>query len=290
METFEPEHEDPLDIEQHRGDLGGLPVFWREARAPGGGAPVLYLHGVPTHGEDWLPFLERAGGIAPDLPGFGHSGKPAEFDYSIAGYRAFLERFLDLLGVERLSLVVHDWGGVGLALAQTAPERVERLVVINCVPLLPGYRWHRLARAWRRPGLGEAVMGLTSRRTFRLISREARVAPGPMPDAFVDSVWGSFDHGTQRAILRLYRSAPSEALADAGRDLGEIRCPALVLWGQEDPYIPTSFAHDYAAHLGGPTQVEIVPGAGHWPWIDRPEVIGTVVGFLAGGEDDPSER
>ena len=261
--------------------MAGLPLFWYERDASERRPPVLYLHGVPTNADDWLPFLERTGGLAPDLPGFGRSGKPAEFDYSIDGYGRFLEAFLDHVGVERFSMVVHDWGSVGLALAQAAPQRIERLVVINGVPLLPGYRWHRIARIWRTPLLGELAMGLSTRRAFKRLSGEALVREGPAPEAFVDRVWDHFDHGTQRAILRLYRSAPGDVLARAGGRLAEVHCPALVLWGVGDPYLPAGFAEAYADALGGPTRLELMEGAGHWPWLDRPEVVDTVARFLA---------
>jgi pimeloyl-ACP methyl ester carboxylesterase len=230
------------------------------------------------------------GGIAPDLPGFGRSGKPAGFDYSIGGYERFLRELLEHLEVDRFSLVVHDWGGVGLALAQAAPDRLERLVIVNCVPLLPGYRWHRVARIWRTPLIGELSMGLTTRPLFRLLSREARVAPGPMPEAFVESAWRRFDHGTQRAILRLYRSAPPDVLEAAGDRLDAIASPALVLWGEQDPYVPAAFATAYADRLGGPVDLELLPDAGHWPWIDRPEAIDRVVRFLLDQEAEPSRR
>lgn len=291
MESVESlEAEDPSEVEEREAEIGGVPVFWRERRAPQGHAPTLFLHGVPTHGEDWLPFLERTGGIAPDLPGFGRSGKPDGFDYSIAGYGRFLSELLDFLGVDRFSLVVHDWGAVGLALAQEAPARIERLVIVNCVPFLPGYRWHRAAQIWRTPVLGELSMGLTTRPLFRLLSREARVAPGPMPAAFVESVWRRFDHGTQRAILRLYRSAPPEVLEAAGERLAAITSPALVLWGEQDPYIPASFATEYAERLGGVVDLELLPEAGHWPWIDLPETIDRVVRFLLDERAEPSRR
>ena len=68
--------------------LGGpIPVFWRSAPATGGGATPLYLHGVPTSSDDWVPFLERTGGIAPDLPGFGRSGKPGYLELHDGGVR-----------------------------------------------------------------------------------------------------------------------------------------------------------------------------------------------------------
>jgi len=121
------------DVTDHTGDLDGLPVFWRSAPPSSeddGRAPVLYLHGVPTSSDDWvglrerhmsrpwwrrwwrpkrstddwveLPkykvgFLERSGGLAVDLPGFGRSGKPGNLKYTIEEYAQFLERFLILL-------------------------------------------------------------------------------------------------------------------------------------------------------------------------------------------------
>ena len=188
---------------EHSAQVAGLEVHYRQA----GDAPILYLHGVPTHSYDWVPFLERTGGIAPDLPGFGKSAKPGDFDYSIKGYDRFLEAFVDQLGLERFSLVVHDWGSVGLALAQRLPERVERLVVFSVVPFLPGFRWHRVARGWRTPGVGELLMGATTRWGLR---RE-------LPAELADHAWDAFDHGTQRAILKLYRSAPPRRARPGGR-------------------------------------------------------------------------
>jgi pimeloyl-ACP methyl ester carboxylesterase len=255
-------------------------MFVRQAEPTGGGAPTLYVHGNPTSSDDWLPFLDRTGGIAPDLPGFGRSGKPAHFDYSIEGYSDALEALLAQLGVERYSLVVHDWGGAALGLAQRAPERLERLVIIDSVPLLPGYRWHRYARIWRTPLLGELFMGSSSRWALRQMSKEWLAAPGAAPDELLDRIWSHFDHGTQRAILKLYRSAPPSVLARAGDRLGEVRCPALVIWGEGDPFIPASFARGFADALGGDTRVEILQAARHWPWLDEPSTIDTVAGFL----------
>lgn len=271
---------DPAAISEHTEHIAGIPVYWRSAA--GAGTPVLYVHGVPMSSDLWPAFLGRTGGLAPDLPGFGRSAKRADWPYSIEGYRGFLASFLHHLGVDRYRLVVHDWGGVGLALAQAAPERVERLVVLNTVPLLPGYRWHRLARIWRTRGLGELFMGATTRWGLRQISREANTTPGTLPPEVVDSVWAHFDQGTQRAILRLYRSAPPEALAAAGSGLDRIEAPALILWGTQDPYIPTRFAHDYAARLPN-AELELVEDAGHWSWLDQPRVIDRVAEFLGDG-------
>jgi len=274
-----------LEVSDHHGEIDGLPVFWRGATAldsVDGAAVPLYLHGVPSNCDEWTEFLRRGGGLAVDLPGFGRSGKPGYLKYTIDEYDRFIERFLDEVGVQRVQLVVHDWGAVGLAFAQRLPERVERLTIINAVPFLPGYRWHRTARLWRTPGVGELVMGTSNRFTLRLASRESNAAPGPMPDAWLDSVLEHFDQGTQRAILRLYRSSPSDVLAAAGAHLGALDAPALVVWGMRDPYIPARFASEYARALPHAELVELAD-AGHWPWIDRPDVIDRVVDFLSAG-------
>jgi pimeloyl-ACP methyl ester carboxylesterase len=261
------------------GAHGGLPVFWRSAPSSGAAAPTLYLHGVPTNSDDWLPFLERSGGLAPDLPGFGRSGKPEYLKYTIDEYADFIERFLDMLDIQRVRMLVHDWGAVGLAFAQAHPERVERLVVTNAVPFLPAYEWHRTARLWRTPLLGEIAMGATTRRLMRRSTREANVCPGPLPEAWIDSVMDHFDQGTQRAILRLYRSSPSEVLARAGGQLSRLEMPSLVLWGLADPYIDKRFAREYARILPNSELVELAD-AGHWWWLDRPDAIERVTDFL----------
>lgn len=267
------------DVTPHHGELAGEPVFWLEA-GDAGEAPVLYVHGVPTSADEWTSFLERTGGIAPDLPGFGRSGKRGDGDYTMHRYGPWLQTFLADRGVDRFRLVVHGWGGVGLLLAQLDPARVERIVIMNSVPLLPGYRWHRVARAWRRAVVGELLMGTINRFTIGAITRESNVKKGKLPQEWIDSVAAHFDLGTQRAILRLYRSADPEALAAAGAGLGTLTCPTLVLWGDADPYIAPSFADAFGAAIPG-AEVVHLPDAGHWPWLDRPDVIDTVATFLA---------
>ena len=272
-----------LEIQSHTSELDGQLVYWREGATPDDRCPVLYVHGVPTSSDEWTDFLQRTGGLAPDLQGFGRTSKRGDLDFSIGGIDHFIERFLDDRAVDRVRLVVHDWGAAALAFAQRCPQRIERVVIINAVPLLPGYRWHRIARIWRTPGLGEFAMGLTSRWTFKQISREANVTKGPLPDALVRSVASHFDQGTQRAILKLYRSSDPEVLAAAGANLASITAPALVVWGKEDPYIAPAFAEAYATALPN-ARARIVDGAGHWPWLDVPSLIEEIVTFL----DEPN--
>jgi pimeloyl-ACP methyl ester carboxylesterase len=261
--------------------IDGVRVFYRQVA--GEGTPTVYCHGNPTHGEDWVPFMQRGGpAIAIDMPGWGRSDRPdaARFDYSMHGLSAFLERCLDELGVGRRKLVVHDWGSLALIGAQRRPDLVERLVVVNVVPLLPGYHWHWVAQVWRRRPLGELANATTTKFSMALLMRQAHGDRTPMPPEFVDMVWRHWDKGTRDATLALYRHADPDRLADAGRNLSRLTCPSLVLWGDRDLYLPTKFAEAHVAVLPD-SQVQIVKGAGHWPWIDDPSVIEDVVNFVS---------
>ena len=268
-------------IEESELVVDGVRVFYR--RVAGEGTPIVYCHGNPTHGEDWLPFLERGGGpaVAIDMPGWGRSERPdpARFDYSMYGLSAFLERCLEQLGIGRRKLVIHDWGCLALIGAQRRPELVEKLVVINAIPLLPGYRWHWVAQIWRRRGLGELANATTTKASMGLIMRQLSGDRRAMPPQFIDKIWRHLDHGTNEATLALYRHADPDRLALAGKDLNRLACPALVLWGANDPFIRPRFAEAYAAALPD-AQLELVDGAGHWPWIDDARVIDDVLSFI----------
>ena len=103
---------------------------------------------------------------------------------------------------------------------------------------------------------------------------------GGLPRGFPDRAWAEIDRGTKRAILRLYRSMPEAAMAREGRSLDRIRCPALVVWSTEDPYIGAEFGPAYADALGGEVEVEVYENGGHWLWLDRPDVIDRVARSL----------
>lgn len=195
------------------------------------------------------------------------------------GLSAFLDRCLEELGIEEHKLVVHDWGSLALIGAQRHPEKVERLVVINVIPLLPGYRWHWVAQVWRRRPLGEIANATTTRSSMSLLMRQARGDRTPMPPEFIDMVWRHWDKGTSQATLALYRDADPPRLAAAGEDLNKLTCPSLVLWGDRDPYLPTKFAQAHAQTLPN-AKLEILKGAGHWPWLDDPTVVDQVLNFL----------
>jgi pimeloyl-ACP methyl ester carboxylesterase len=262
-----------VPVDQHTITLDGSPVFYRSA--PWIGTPVLYLHGIPTSSDDWTAFLERTGGVAPDLPGFGRSGKGGHLDYTLDGLATFVARLLSQLELQRVRLVAHDWGaGAGLVFAQREPERIERLVLCDALPLLEGFRWPRVARLLRRPLVGELAMGSTSRAILARTLRRACARPDAWSDAALDAVWNQFDQGTQRAILRLHR-----ATDPAPADLASLRMPALVIWGENDPWFDAEFADAYAERLPDAT-AQRIPDAGHWPWLDQPDVIARIASFV----------
>ncbi len=267
-----------MRVDEHTIEVAGSPVFYRSASASG--TPALYLHGIPTSSDDFVPFLERGGGIAPDLIGFGRSTKAGNLDYTLESQADFVEGLLAALELDRVQLVLHDWGAAGgLIFAQRHPERVQRLVLIDALPLLEGFDWPRQGRLWRRPVLGELAMGSVGRRLLARTLRQAGVSQDAWSQERIDAVWEQFDQGTQRAILRLHRDAGEPQLAAAGAGLERLRMPALVVWGEADPWFPVTYGEAYAARLPN-AELRRIPDAGHWPWLDQPSVIELVTAFL----------
>jgi pimeloyl-ACP methyl ester carboxylesterase len=259
-------------------ELASQPVLVR--RAGDDPVPVLYLHDAPGSSEDLVALLERTGGIAFDLAGFGRSGKRGDLDFTPTGLARFVGDVVETLGVPRVRLCGHGWGGaVGLLWAMEDPARVERLCLIDAVPLLPGLEWHRWARAWRSRLLGEVAVGLMTRPVLRALVRGASAPASPAPRLLAPSLHATFDQGSQRALLRLYRAADPDELAALGRRLGTLSAPALVLWGARDSWLAPDFAEAYAGALPDATW-EVRPDAGHWPWLDDPGALERIVSFL----------
>lgn len=264
-------------------DAGGIETFVRER--PGAGTPVVFWHGVPNTSGMWTKFLERVSGpaYAADMPGFGCSARPdpARFDGSFDSLARWAGDVVEALGLKRYSVVVHDWGAIGLLAASRHAERIERLVAFNAVPFEHDYRWHWVAGVWRRRRLGEFFNAGAPRLRFasKLVFRQARPGFRAMPGPFIDDCLDPWDAGTSRAILALYRSADPALLGDRGSAIESLRAPSLVFWGTADPYLPVAFAPRLAARLGGAELVRC-SDAGHWPWIDRPDLIDRAVDFL----------
>ncbi len=270
----------PRPVEEHTIELAGAPVFYRRAPATSDAATPIYLHGIPTSSDDWSALLEQAGGLAPDLMGFGRTSKAGHLDYTLSGLADFLGRLLTRLDIDRVTIVGHQWGAAaGLVFAQRDPGRVRRIVLCDPLPLTGGFKWPPPVTLFRRRGVGELVMGSTPRWLFGRTLRRGCANPDVFSERRVNSVWEQFDQGTQRAILRLHRATSEHDLAEAGAGLDSLQLPALAVWGEQDPWLPPAFAEAYGHRLPQAT-VHRVPDAGHWPWLERPEVAERIAEFI----------
>lgn len=245
---------------------------------------VVFVHGNPGPKEDWVGLMERLDpgvrAFAPDMPGYGAADRPRDFEYTVDGYARHLDGLLAAAGIDRAHLVLHDFGGPwGLRWAADHLERVASLTLVNTGVLL-GYRWHKFARIWQTPGLGELFMAMASRSMLkRMLNAEN---PVPFPEEFIDRIHRNSDRGNRRAVLKLYRASRnvadmSQALADLlrPRDL-----PALVVFGAGDPYIPARYA-EVQRQIFPRAEVHVLDRCGHWPFIDDVDrVAALMVPFL----------
>jgi pimeloyl-ACP methyl ester carboxylesterase len=243
---------------------------------------VVFVHGNPGPKEDWEDLLTRtadfARAVAPDMPGYGAADKPPDFDYTADGYARHLAGILDQLGIDRVHLVMHDFGGPwGLLWAVQHPEAFASATLINTGVLLD-YRWHRLARIWRVPALGEAFMASTTKPAFRvLLSRDNPRLPPPAGERLYEAMRG---WGTKRAVLKLYRATPASAMGALRDPLRALERPALVVWGTEDAYIPWKQAERQRESFPS-AEVALLEGLGHWPFLEDPaRVAEHVIPFL----------
>jgi len=262
----------------------GIQAPLLEAGPPQAAEAAVFVHGNPGSSFYWEDLLGRVGefgrAVAFDLPGFGRADKPADFDYTVAGYARHLGLALEQLGIRGAHLVLHDFGGpFGLTWAAAHPDQFRSATLID-TGVLPGYRWHYLARIWRTPLLGELFQASTTRAGFRLVLKHGN--PRPLPAAFVDRLYDDYDRDTRRAVLRLYRATNdpaglAEHLAAALRPLGR---PALVLWGKHDPYIDYRYA-ERQREVFPQAEVVVLEQSGHWPFADDAEAVARhVVPFL----------
>jgi len=246
------------------------------------GEAVVFVHGNPGAGGDWEPLMTRvaefATVVAPDMPGFGGADKKGDQDYTLAAYGAHLGGLIDQLGIGTVHLVAHDFGGpFALTWAAANPGKVASVTLINTGVLLD-YKWHRLARVWRTPVAGELLMRTTTRRVARFVIRHDN--PG-LPKQWANRI---AEHllppGTKRAVLRLYRSTGREDMDALVEPLRARDPDTLVVFGAADVYIPVEQAARQQ-RVFPRARVEILPGVGHWAWLEQPDqVAGFVVPFL----------
>jgi pimeloyl-ACP methyl ester carboxylesterase len=248
-------------------------------RRGGAGPVLLLLHGIGDSSRNWVPamrVLQRSYTVlAPDLPGHGSSSNPLG-DYSLGSHASSMRDLLDLLSIERVTVVGQSFGGgVAMQFAYQFPGRCERLVLVDAgglgrevtwilrlatVPaaeyvmpvLFPGFagRWgDPVARFLRERGIGTARAAEVWRSYRTLTDRGNRAA-------FVRTARAVIDPGGQSvcAVNRLYLVA---------------QMPVLIVWGDQDKIIP--LGHAVRAHQTIPaSRLEVMQGAGHAPHVEHP--------------------
>jgi pimeloyl-ACP methyl ester carboxylesterase len=246
---------------------------------------VLFVHGNPGSHSDWTALVDAAGAhgraVAFDMPGFGKARLPVGFEVHVGSYATFIDEALAELGIERVHLVVHDFGGpFGLVWALQHPDRWASVVLLN-IGVAPGYQWHSMAKRWRTPILGELIQAWIPRSGWRRAMQ--RSSPRGLPRGFVDKMYDDYNRETRRTVLALYRATPDpgKVAAEMGAALAALHKPALVVWGAKDPFIGVQFA-ERQREFFDVQQLEILPESSHWPFQDDPErVRELILPFLA---------
>ncbi len=267
-------------LERHEVDDATIAV-----RRFGSGPALVLIHGFPVHGFTWralLPQLaERHTCFVLDLPGLGDSGWSAATDFSFTGQARRLSPLLRKLGIERFSLLAHDTGAtVARLVALAEPARIAKLALINTE--IPGHRppWIPLYQKLTRvPGAAAVFRVLLQRDWFvrsgmgfgafysdrRLFDDRTRLAP------YLDPVLAS---SQRMAGMLLYLRGPEWSVVDALRTRhAEIKCPVLLLWGEDDVTFPAVIAEPMTAQFGGPTSFLRIPHTSLMPHEERPDVV-----------------
>jgi len=241
----------------------------------GDAPPVVFIHGLGGNWQNWLENLPRVAegrrALALDLPGFGESAMPTA-KLSISGYARILDAWLDRLGVGHVAAVGNSMGGfIAAELAIRYPERVERLALVAAAGI-------SITNLRRRPAMTVAratmVIGaLTASRSRAIIARERlrHIVISPIirhptliaPDLLFEVMQGSGKPGYIDALDAL-------TSYDFRDRIGEIRAPALIVWGREDVLVPVNDADEYERLIPSSRQI-VMDDTGHTPMLERPE-------------------
>lgn len=250
----------------------------------GRGAPVLFLHGLGASMYAWrrnLAAVAAAGFrvIAFDNRGFGLSDKPPA-PYDNAAYARLAIALMDSLRLTDAVLVGHSMGGaIAAQVAIEYPPRVRGLVLVGSAGL--GAREPLLFRVARWPVLGAAALALRGRGFTARLLRSTYFDPGKVTEADVDQYYAPVaqpEYGRAlRGVLQQFRFTALEGRLD------RIAAPTLVLWGEEDRWVPMGLGRALAAGIARSAFVS-VPRAGHSVQEEAPdEVNHLVIRFLKDG-------
>jgi pimeloyl-ACP methyl ester carboxylesterase len=273
-----------VDGVEHRWlEVGGVRLHVAEA---GAGEPVVLLHGWPQHWYLWRdvigPLAARYRVICPDLRGFGWSQAPrGRYDKeTLAGDVIAL---IEGLGLERVRLAGHDWGGlVGFLTCLRRPDLVERFLVLNMIHPWPKLDPRTLLDFWRplhayvlsTPVVGERLLRhspATVRGLLQLAARSGTFTP-PELDAFADPLT---EPARARATVALYRAFVTRelpALVGGRYADARLRTPTLLLFGTDDLAITQRALRGFEHHADD-MELELVPGVGHFIVDERPKLV-----------------
>lgn len=254
----------------------------RRAYVVAGEGPVLLLlHGLGCDHTTWAPVVQALARthtvIAPDLLGHGASAKPRA-DYSVGGYANGMRDLLTVLGVDKVTVVGHSFGGgVAMQFAYQFPERTERLVLVasgglgpEVTPFIraittPGF--HQAVGALMLPGVRHAVVG--SLRALGQVPTSHTRDLSEIAD-ILETFRDPRARAAVRHVVRHVVDWHGQVVTMADRAYLTEAMPMLVVWGTEDHVIPASHAANAAA-LAPRARIELVPDAGHFPHKDHPE-------------------
>jgi deazaflavin-dependent oxidoreductase (nitroreductase family) len=228
----------------------------------GAGDPVLLLHGFPVTRALWAgvaPRLAEAGHrvLAPDLVGYGESEPAPGLGVGMASQARWMLELLDRLGIARAAVVAHD---VGTAAAQLmlvrAPERIRALVLMDGVH---GREWAMEAVA--------SIQAWDPQQASRLAPVLVRRLGRPLRGLL--AVYEGEEGG--RRLIRAARDLDPGETAGLQDALAARRVPALVLWGDRDPFFPVDTVARPLAELLG-ADLRVLPG-GHFLPLDAAEAV-----------------
>lgn len=265
-------------------------------------APVaLFLHGNPTSSHIWrniLPLVAPvARCIAPDLIGFGRSGKP-DIAYRFFDHVRYLDALIEELGISSAYLVAQDWGtALAFHLAACRPAFVRGLAFMEFIRPMPTWEdFHQAEtarqtfRKFRTQGDGEAMI-------LEANAFVERVLPGGIMRTLSDDEMAPYrapfpTPDSRRPVLALPRELPIagepadvyEALRSAHASLKASAYPKLLFAGEPGAIVAPEFAETFAASLKHCALVRLGPGL-HYLQEDHPDAIGrSVAGWIAGIE------
>lgn len=259
--------------------VGGVDMHYVEV---GSGPVLLLLHGLGASTFSFrrlLPLLApHMRAIAVDLKGFGYSDRPSDGDYSLSAHARAVRDFMDVMGIERASVLGHSLGGaIAMHLAAAFPERVERLVLVSSASQGEVGRAVFGARFLRLFLPLVAVLTLQNRRFRSFSLRSAFYDPASLTDEVME---GYIRPTRIKGHLRALGELMVDRAKDPRIDPSAICQPTLIIWGSGDRWLPPSNGRRLQRQIPGARMV-VVDRAGHLVPEEQPEeTAGAIVGFL----------